>query len=89
MNIERLAQVQCEEVSYEYEPTAQDLADAMQEPCDEAREKAVAKYIELWNRLNGQYGVRASSYDVRNLTTDEIWDKCEGLYEDIQGERYF
>ena len=85
MNIDRLAQVQCEEVSYEYEPTAQDLADAMEDP---AREKAVYRYIELWNRLNGQYGVRASAYDVRNLTTDEIWEKCEGLYEDIQESRY-
>jgi hypothetical protein len=86
MNIDRLAQVQSEEVSYDYVPTAQDLADAMEDP---AREKAVDQYIDLWNRLNGQYGVRASAYDVRNLTTDEIWETCEGLYEEIQASRYF
>ena len=88
MNIERLAEVQCEEVAYEYEPTAQDLADAMEEEtCDEGRDIAVDRYLELYDRLNGQYGVRASIDDVLGWSTEEIWEKCGDLMEQIQESR--
>lgn len=88
MNVERLAEVQCEEVAYEYEPTAQDLADAMEEEtCDEGRDIAIDRYLELYDRLNGQYGVRASIDDVLGWSTEEIWEKCGDLMEQIQESR--
>lgn len=87
MNVERLAEVQCEEVAYEYEPTAQDLADAMEETCDEGRDLAIDRYLELYNRFYGWHGVQASIDDVLGWSTEEIWEKCESLYEDIQRAR--
>ena len=82
------AQVQCDELTYDYVPTAQDLADAMaEETCDEGRDTAIDRYLELYDRLNGQYGIRASIDDVLGWSTEEIWEKCESLYEDIQRSR--
>lgn len=81
-------EIQCDELTYDYVPTAQDMADAMaEETCDEGRDIAVDRYLELYNRLNGYYGVRASIDDVLGWSTEEIWEKCASLYEDIQQER--
>jgi hypothetical protein len=65
MNVEHLAQVQCEEVSYEYEPTAQDLADAM----DGDRDQLIDQYLINYARV---YGVDADLDDTLSMSNEEL-----------------
>jgi len=81
------AQVQCDELTYDYVPTAQDMADAMEDDtCDEGRDKMIDQYISMHYRAYGYY---PDMDKVLNMQTDDIQLETEAMYERIVEDRYY